>query len=291
MYSLILSNYANPYVKIILVRLGFIHHLIWFGIPEKANTSLSRHGYHLLQNKQSLEDLAPTTVALDASSINFLCWNIKKGLKPNWQRDLLELADGKDLVIIQEAILHSDLTKTFDDTLHYSFAKGYKTKKRTTGVMTISKHEPIRHHSLTCWEPWLATPKATNITEYALSDTDETLIVVNIHAINFTLGVKQFRKQMDKVRKVFTKHKGPIILSGDFNTWRKKRMEILKELAMEFGLDALSFQQDYRKTVFGQLVDHIYVRAMTPESTDTHHVKSSDHNPLSAELRLGWSFA
>lgn len=224
------------------------------------------------------------TSTLDAESINFLCWNMEKGLKPNWREDLLNLAEGKDLVIIQEAVLHSDLTEAFDESVHWSFSKGYKTKKHTTGVMTICKHQPVRRHHLTCWEPWLATPKCTNITEYALSDTEETLIVVNIHAINFTLGVKQFRKQIDKVRKELAKHRGPIILSGDFNTWRKKRMKILDLLAIEHGLDALTFKEDHRKTVFGQMLDHIYVRSLTPENTGTHNVKSSDHNPLSAEL-------
>ena len=157
--------------------------------------------------------------------------------------------------------------------------------------MTFSKHEPVRRHYLTSWEPWLAMPKCTNITEYALSDTKETLIVVNIHAINFTLGVKQFRKQIEKIRQVLIEHKGPIILSGDFNTWRKKRMSILETLTVELGLDALTFQVDHRKTVFGQLLDHIYVRALTPENTVTHHVQSSDHNPLSAELSFSWSLA
>ena len=127
---------------------------------------------------------------LDATRINFLCWNIKKGKKPNWQEDLSCLVDGKDLVILQEAALGLDFPEVFGETVYYSFGKGYKTKSLTTGVMTISKHEPLKHYNLTCWEPWLATPKATNITEYALSGTKETLIVVNIHAINFTFGVK-----------------------------------------------------------------------------------------------------
>jgi len=245
----------------------------------------------LLHQNRSVTVIESKASELDSASINFLCWNIKKGMKPNWRKDLLDLADGKDLVIIQEAVLHSDLTEAFDKSVHWTFAKGYKTKKRTTGVMTISKHEPVKRHHLTCWEPWLATPKCTNITEYALSDTEETLIVVNIHAINFTLGVKQFRKQIDKVHKELTKHKGPIILSGDFNTWRKKRMKILDTLAIEHGLDALTFQEDHRKSVFGQMLDHIYVRSLTPESTGTHYVKSSDHNPLSAELSFSWSLA
>lgn len=240
----------------------------------------------MLHQNQSITTFDSKASALDSASINFLCWNIKKGLKPNWQEDLSDLAYGKDLVIIQEAVLHPDLTGAFDKAMHLTFAKGYKTKKRTTGLMTISKHEPVRRHQLTCWEPWLATPKCTNITEYALSDAKETLIVINIHAINFTLGVKLFRKQIDKVRKEIANHKGPIILSGDFNTWRKKRMKILDALALEHGLEALSFQEDHRKAVFGQTLDHIYVRALTPESTNTYKVKSSDHNPLSVELRF-----
>ena len=228
----------------------------------------------------------PTCYSIDASKINFLCWNIKKGKKPKWREDLLGLVDGKDLVILQEAALGLDLPETFGETVHCSFGKGYKSKSQTTGVMTISKHEPLRQYNLTCWEPWLATPKATNITEYALSGTKETLIVVNIHAINFTFGVKQFRRQIDKVRNVLSDHSGPVILSGDFNTWRKKRMKILESLATEHELDALSFQEDHRKTIFGQLLDHIYVRSLTAESTGTHYVKSSDHNPLSARLRF-----
>lgn len=243
-------------------------------------------GNNLFYKSRIVPTVDSNTSTDPAASINFLCWNINKGLKPNWREDLLDLTVGKDLVIIQEAVLHPDLTEAFDESLHWSFSKGYKTKKRTTGVMTICKHEPVRRHHLTCWEPWLATPKCTNITEYALSGTEETLIVVNIHAINFTLGVKQFRKQIDKVRKELARHKGPVILSGDFNTWRKKRMKILDSLAIEYGLNALSFQEDHRKAVFGQMLDHIYVRSLTPENTKTFFVKSSDHNPLMAQLKL-----
>lgn len=245
----------------------------------------------MLHQNQSVTTHGLNTSELNASSINFLCWNIKKGLKPNWREDLLGLANGKDLVIIQEAILHSDLTDVFGDSSHCSFSKGYETKKRTTGVMTVSKYEPVKRRHLTSWEPWLATPKCTNITEYALTNTKERLVVVNIHAINFTFGVKQFRKQIDKIRQVLAGHKGPVILSGDFNTWRKKRMKILDALAIEHGLDALTFQVDHRKTVFGQSLDHIYVRELIAESTGTHHVRSSDHNPLSAELSFSRSLA
>ncbi len=237
-------------------------------------------------NNPSKSALEPNYSALDAASINFLCWNMKQGKKPNWREDLLDLAEGKDLVIIQEALLNADLAEVVGESVHSSYSKGYRNKSRVTGVMTISKYQPLRKHHLTCWEPWLATPKATNITEYAISGTDETLIVINIHAINFTFGVNQFRKQINKIHDFLAQHEGPVILSGDFNTWRKKRMKILESLALEHGLDALSFQEDHRKTVFGQLLDHIYVRSLKAENTGTHYVNSSDHNPISATLKF-----
>ncbi|QMU61524.1 MAG: hypothetical protein GKR92_07360 [Gammaproteobacteria bacterium] len=82
----------------------------------------------MYQQNRSIAALDSNISELNASSINFLCWNIKKGLKPNWREDLSDLANGKDLVIIQEAILHPDLTEAFDESVHWSFTKGYKTK-------------------------------------------------------------------------------------------------------------------------------------------------------------------
>ena len=223
---------------------------------------------------------------LDSTSIDILSWNIKKGQMMEWREDFLDLAEEKDLVLIQEAVLNSNLTEAFNNQIHWSFSTGYKTNDQVTGVMTFSSSEPLTQCNLTSWEPWLGTPKATSITEYGLSGTHETLVVVNIHAINFTFGVSKFEQQINQIHQVLADHNGPIILAGDINTWRKKRMDILEALAKNLGLDALSFQQDYRKSVFSHHLDHIYVRALTTESTKTYSVKSSDHNPLLANFRF-----
>lgn len=223
---------------------------------------------------------------LDSTEIKVLNWNIKKGQMAEWRNDLMDLAAGKNLVIIQEAIHHADFIEALEQRNHWSFTKGYKTKSQVTGVMTFSDVEPITQCSLTSWEPWLGTPKTINITEYGLSGIDETLVVVNIHAINFSFGVSQFQQQIDQIKHALADHEGPIILSGDFNTWRKKRMTILESLATELELDALSFQEDHRTSVFGYHLDHIYVRALKTENTATYLVNSSDHNPLTATFRL-----
>jgi endonuclease/exonuclease/phosphatase (EEP) superfamily protein YafD len=232
------------------------------------------------------KSIESSSLELDSTSINFLSWNIKKGQMAKWRHDLLGLADGKDLVIIQEAVLGSNFTKAFGESGHWSFSNGYQTKSQVTGVMTYSSSEPLTQCNLMNWEPWLGTPKATSITEYGMSGTDQSLIVVNIHAINFTFGVSQFQNQIDQIRKTLFNHKGPVIVSGDFNTWRNKRMQILELLAADLNLASLSFQQDYRTKVFGYSLDHIYVRGLTVKNTGTHQVKSSDHNPLVAEFKL-----
>jgi endonuclease/exonuclease/phosphatase (EEP) superfamily protein YafD len=223
---------------------------------------------------------------LNPDNISLLSWNIKKGQRALWQDDFSELAAGKDLVLIQEAALQPDLTETLTDFFHWAFGPGYRTKQNLTGVMTFSNSVPMTHCNLTSWEPWLRTPKATTVTEYGLSGSDETLVVVNIHAVNFTFGVAEYESQISQVREVLADHSGPIILSGDFNTWRKKRLRILESMTDDLGLHALSFEDDHRTTVFGNRIDHIYVRGLTAEATATRQVTTSDHNPLSAELRM-----
>ena len=232
------------------------------------------------------ESIEFSSLELDSDSINFLSWNIKKGQMANWRHDLLGLVDGKNLVIIQEAVLGSELTEAFSEPAHWSFSTGYQNKSQVTGVMTFSSSEPLTQCNLLNWEPWLGTPKAINITEYGLSGTEQTLIVVNLHAINFTFGVNQYRNQINQIKQILFNHKGPIIVSGDFNTWRKKRLQVLESVAAELNLTSLLFQQDYRKKVFGYSLDHIYIRGLTVKNAVTHQVRSSDHNPLVAEFEL-----
>ena len=230
------------------------------------------------------DDSQIETSELDPSNINLLSWNIKKGQISQWQDDLLHFADGKHLVLIQEAVLGPELTESFSEAWHWSFGKGYHTPNFVTGVITFSNSEPLTHCNLNNFEPWLGTPKATNVTEYGLLGTDDTLAVVNIHAINFSIGIKEFKQQIDQVREILTAHDGPVILSGDFNTWRKRRLEIVESLAFDLDLEAMSFQEDHRKTAFGFRLDHLYVRGLKVKNTETRLVKSSDHNPLIAQF-------
>ncbi|MEJ2255605.1 MAG: endonuclease/exonuclease/phosphatase family protein [Woeseiaceae bacterium] len=225
-----------------------------------------------------------TDNALDPSSIRLFNWNLQKSRQPHWRNDIETLASAADLVLIQEASIREETIDKIDSSLHWSFAPGYSTPGEITGVMTLSKSPPISQCSFAAAEPWLRTPKAASVTQYALRGSDETLVVVNIHAVNFTFGTNDYSAQFSQLAEVLKAHTGPIILSGDLNTWRGKRVRIVADLAESLSMTAVDFARDNRKTVFGKALDHIYVRGLEVLDADTAVVDSSDHNPMIAEF-------
>lgn len=223
---------------------------------------------------------------LDSSDIRMVNWNIQKGGDPGWTTDLATFQGEPDLMILQEASLNSNAWGVVTTDQFHSFAPGYRTRRSLTGVMTVSAAKPLTQCNLVSMEPWIRTPKATIITEYGLTGTDQTLLVVNIHAVNFTFGIREFQAQILKARSVVDEHTGPLILSGDFNTWRWRRAEILQETTESLGLEMLVYDEDHRTRLFGQPLDHIYVRGLEILEATTRQVDSSDHNPMSVRLRL-----
>lgn len=225
-------------------------------------------------------------VELDASKIRILNWNIQKERQHIWSEEFQSLASDTDLVLMQEASLRYDTINGIDSSKHWSFAPGYTMDGEITGVMTLSRTKPLTQCSFVSLEPLLRTPKATSVTEYGLSGTDHTLVVVNIHAVNFSMGTGAFRTQFEQVRDVLRDHEGPIILSGDFNTWRHRRTQIVEEIAASLGLQSVHFGHDRRVKFFGNVLDHIFVRDLSALESDTEIVKTSDHNPMSATLGM-----
>ena len=223
---------------------------------------------------------------LDASRISLFNWNVHKKRAARWREDFDVYAGGADLVLFQEASIREETIAEIDSSLHWSFAAGYSKLGEITGVMTMSGIKPLTQCSFVHSEPWLRTPKATSITEYGLTDTDQTLVVANVHAVNFSFGTGAFEKQFEEIRQVLDNHDGPIILSGDLNTWRGKRTQIVDDLAISLGLVAIDFEKDYRVRIFGNALDHIYVRGLRTLDANTEVVDTSDHNPMTAVLGM-----
>jgi len=223
---------------------------------------------------------------LDSSDIRMVNWNIQKGGDPQWTTDLATFQGDPDLMIFQEAPLDSNAWDVVSADQYHSFSPGYRTSRALTGVMTVSAVKPLTQCNFVSVEPWLRSPKATVITEYGLTDTDQTLVVVNIHAMNFTFGAHDFQMQIRRAVSALENHAGPILLSGDFNTWSGKRSETLNEIADSLDLKKLDYDEDHRKRFLGQPLDHIYIRGLEVLEATTRKVRSSDHNPMSVRLRL-----
>lgn len=223
---------------------------------------------------------------LNSSDFRIVNWNIRKGSDPEWATDLATFADESELMIFQEASLHMDAWDDIAGNHYRAFAPGYRTSQSLTGVMTLSSVEPLAQCNLVTVEPWLRSPKATVITEYGLTATDKTLLVINIHAVNFTFGTSDFREQVQRVLIVVDDHDGPVLLSGDFNTWHWRQSRALQEMADDLGFEMLDYDEDHRKRVFGQPLDHIYVRGLQVVDATTASFGSSDHNPMSVRFSL-----
>ena len=223
---------------------------------------------------------------LDSSDIRLVNWNIQKGGDPKWAADLATFQSNPHLMVLQEVPFNTIAWDTVAQNGYQSFAPGYRTSQDVTGVMTVSAARPLTQCNLVSVEPWIRSAKATVITEYGLTNTEQTLLVVNIHAVNFTFGTRDFEAQIQEAMSVLRDHSGPILLSGDFNTWHSRRTKALNEMTGSLNLEVLNFDKDHRKRVFGQPLDHIYVRGLEAIEATTREVDSSDHNPMSARLQI-----
>ena len=231
-------------------------------------------------------DVGAVSRVLDSDNISVVNWNIQKGRSTAWVGDLLAKEIGPDLLILQEASVKTDAWQDLVPDHYSSFAEGFGPNWAPSGVMTVSAAEPLTECELVAHEPWFGTRKATLITEYAMSDSDETLLVVNIHGINFAFGVKDLANQFAQARAVIEAHDGPVLFSGDFNTWRVQRKAVLENMLTALDLRALEYDVDHRKKFFGSALDHIYVRGLETEFATTMQSKASDHNPMSVRFRI-----
>ena len=225
--------------------------------------------------------------ALDGTQIKLANWNIQKASQQGWRHDLQLLGEDIDLLLLQEAVLERELAKAIDDRdLHSVFAPGYQTGAEQSGVMTLSRTPPVSKCLLTHQEPWLLTPKATGVSTYRLKGSQQRLLVINVHAVNFSFGLEALDQQLRDASQLIRQHQGPVIFSGDFNTWSEQRLQLVTNTITQLRLSALDYDNDKRKLVFGRPLDHVFVRGLKVISSGTRAVSSSDHNPIFATLSL-----
>ena len=247
--------------------------------PQVVSTNNAKQCNAALRNARRTTTASGLTFPL-----NVFSWNVHKVQQPAMLNEFTELANTAHLIFVQEAVPSRQLPSLIDEALFPAFVPGYIQNGTPTGVLTLARTSHLVHCHLLALEPWLRTPKATSVTLYPLTDRQEMLLAINLHAVNFTFGVSDYQNQLAVLTHLLKAHDGPIIFGGDLNTWSPGRQQVLQHFTSAMNLVAVPFDPDHRVTVFGRPLDHLYVRDLTWGHTATRRVTTSDHNPLLATL-------
>jgi endonuclease/exonuclease/phosphatase (EEP) superfamily protein YafD len=238
----------------------------------------------------SLAGRAPSSASrtgLDGRAIRVLTWNLHKQGDRGWERDLRAFSAGHDILLLQEIVLRPPLEAVIEDAgLRWVMASSFFDRDIDIGVLTAARIAPIASCTQRVVEPLLRLPKSAVITWFALKDREETLAVVNVHAINFSLSLGAYRAQFDALADALAAHRGPLVLAGDLNTWTVERAGVVDGVAKRLGLTEIAFADDRRRLFFGHQLDHIYIRGLELIESSATPVTSSDHNPVAATLRV-----
>jgi len=230
-----------------------------------------------------------TTKALNKKGFTLVSWNIYKGNKKGWIQDLLLLSHQSDLILLQEAYLTEELNQfLITSELKWDMISAFRYQGIHAGVMTLGKFSSNSRCALRIIEPLIQLPKSSLITYYPIKNTQQSLLVANIHAINFTLGTTQYAEQLREIKAVLALHKGPIVFAGDFNTWSDQREAVLKKITGDekLDLDTVKFDDTLATRIWGHRLDHIFMRGLKVKSAEIIPVESSDHYPLKVQFEF-----
>jgi len=235
----------------------------------------------------AIPDAPSPLVGLDPTRIRLVSWNLHKNGDAGWDRDLTRLARDADVMLLQEARGADALVSVLFDAGHRWFlGSAFRLDGNDTGVLTAAPVVPLASCSLRTTEPWLRIPKATMVTALPLLGHTGSLLVANVHAINFTATTVAYKAQLAEIERVLSRHSGPVVMAGDFNTWSAAREAALAGMVSRLGLRAVTFAPDLRTRFMGAAVDHVFVRGLAVAATHVEVVRSSDHHALVVTLSV-----
>ncbi len=240
---------------------------------------------------QKLKTYSNTSNPKMDTKVSLLIWNVQKKIQSlDLLKDLNQLSEKKELILLQET-LNEKYFVQFLSHIHgrshsiQMAASFYTMDLLLTGIMTASSSQPEWSMALASpvTEPILTTYKMSLISKYRLTN-DTPLIVVNIHAINFTTNA-DFKTHLDSViselKKWAAQKNTKFIFAGDFNSWNYYRMNYLITELSSLGFYHYVFGNDPRKI----FLDHIFIKGCESYAGEIHsNITSSDHYPISLEL-------
>lgn len=223
------------------------------------------------------------------SEFGLLCWNVhKQNLRFQFTLYFAELLQryNIDLVALQEVKINPNHTSFFEN-FHFSFAPNIKFFDHVYGVLNGSRIQEKETFSLLSAhrESMIQTHKSAIFSYYPLQEGG-TLLLVNLHAINFR-ATKVYNKEIDNIFEKIRHHQGAMIVTGDFNSWNRKRVNVVMKLAAALHLQKIEMGHgDLIKSFMKYKLDHIFYRGLQLKESYVIDVENfSDHNALYARFK------
>ena len=224
---------------------------------------------------------------LASNEVNLLIWNVHKETDGDLANDFRRISHQIDLALFQEAVSGPEFTEPISQSnkeLGWTLAKSFQRNNgEFTGVATGSRVQPLKEEVQLSpmRETLINTPKTILYSEFAIEGREDTLLVVNVHAINFVTSADYSVHIQQLVTKVRS-HQGPLIVAGDFNTRNDSRQVYLDATLQQLGLTEL----EGPRAGFWNL-DHAYGRGVrTKRVYDLSAISSSDHAPRIWDLTI-----
>jgi endonuclease/exonuclease/phosphatase (EEP) superfamily protein YafD len=228
----------------------------------------------------ALQVVAPRNPSSLESTFSLLNWNIHKQQKAQWSEQLNEWAKEADLLTLQETKYNKQLIQfSQQQGLSYLQNIAFLYENNAYGVSTLSRANALQACGTRFIEPWLQIPKTGIATTYSIKGSATRLLLINLHGVNFTVTSMALTEQFSVYLRMINKHKGPIIVSGDFNTWSEERDKAITSALISLGFSEVSFSDDKRLVVFGRPLDHVYYRDLALIKSQSIETNASDHTP------------
>ncbi|WP_372882060.1 endonuclease/exonuclease/phosphatase family protein [Psychromonas sp.] len=277
---------AKVYLPILLVLLGII--VIFPRSPQYLTVVDNNRDTY----RQTCPELATITAHVPSEQklplpFTLLNWNIYKQKRQSWQEELQKLTLKSDLLTLQE-IKYSPEFIDFSrlNRLFYLQNNAFKYQGDVYGVNTLSKVSASYVCGTRYSEPWVIIPKTGLATAYPIGKQGQSLLLINIHGVNFTFTATPLKEQMQPYLTLIESHSGPVIFSGDFNTWSSVRLEEVAQTFQQAGFQEALFENDQRTNIFGLPLDHIYYRGLQIIKSESWKTEASDHTPQRVTFTL-----
>ncbi|WOJ91976.1 endonuclease/exonuclease/phosphatase family protein [Congregibacter variabilis] len=231
---------------------------------------------------QALQTQATASLQDFPQPLRLRSWNVMKFDLPGAREELQRMSHNADLVFLQESPRG---TGRAPETQKYRyFSPGYSRGREASGVEIRSKIPADLVCQFTFTEPWLRTPKA--VSAVRLPFRKSALLLINLHAINFTFTARHYRKNLAELSQLVQTHQGPIIVAGDFNHWNSWRALALRSWARTLDLAEVDFDPDWRSKHLGAHVDTIFIRGLSAIASAALPTTRSDHHAIMASIVL-----